>query len=168
MADPARHAEERPALERLLRKIPGFKGYLEREDRRESDQLARALVVEQLRRCKTGLDRYLQAQVDAGRLEALPAGERLRSRLDRVQSRVQGALRGYSGFLDYVRVDAGLLEQVYLHDLALVDRAEELAQAFASLEAPGDPTARLAAVDQQLTNLDGELDARTRLLEGMN
>ena len=105
MADPSRHTDARNLLESLLRKIPGFKGYLEREYRRESDQLARTLIVDQLQKCKASLDNFQRSLADAGRLADLPPCERIRSRLDLLQSRLNGALRGYSGFFDFVRVD---------------------------------------------------------------
>ncbi len=41
MFEPERHAEKRNFVESILRHIPGFRGYLEKEYRRDSDYLAR-------------------------------------------------------------------------------------------------------------------------------
>jgi hypothetical protein len=169
VADPSRHADVRNALESLVRKIPGFKGYLEKEDRRDSDQLARALIVEQLKKCKASLDRFQRTLVDAGQIDALPRYDSVRSRLDLLQSRVQGAMRGYSGFFDFVRVDEALLDQVYQHDLSIVDDAQALAGAVEQLGMnPGEAERTLKQVETQLTGLGSQLDERTKLLEGLN
>ena len=41
--------EERNALERLLHTVPGFKGYFERELRRDADKVQRMFLVAKLR-----------------------------------------------------------------------------------------------------------------------
>lgn len=169
MADPSRHAEARNVLESLLRKIPGFKGYLEKEYRRDSDQLARTLIVEQLQKCKTSLDNFQRTLVHNGQLDALPRCESIRSRLNLLQSRVQGAMRGYSGFFDFVRVDEVLLDQVYQHDLSLVDDTQALVVVVDQMSLnSGEADRTLIQIERQLAELGNHLDERTKLLEGLN
>ena len=57
MIDPERHAENRGWIESKLRKIPGFRGYLEKEYRRESDYVVRAWMAELLQKSKVTLER---------------------------------------------------------------------------------------------------------------
>ena len=66
-----RAREQLNGLERVLLKIPGFKGYFERELRRDSDRLQREYVVKQLRRVKTGMNKSLQAASRAKDFERL-------------------------------------------------------------------------------------------------
>jgi hypothetical protein len=167
VVDPSRHADTRNSLESLLRKIPGFKGYLEKEYRRESDELARSLVVAELQKCKTGIDNFQRGQVDAGRLEILPQCERVRSRIDLLQSRLKGAMRGYSGFFDFVQVDEALLDQVYQHDLSLLDDVQGLVSLIEQLATVPDSSATaLPKILQQTEQLGRQIDERTKLLEG--
>ena len=169
MSDPSRHADSRNAFEWLLRKIPGFKGYLEKEYRRESDQLARTLIVGELQKAKTSLDNFQRSQVDAGRLEIMPQCERIRTRLDLLQSRLKGAMRGYSAFFDFVRVDETLLDQVYQHDLAMLDEAQKLVAAIDQLAVtPESAPAALPKILQQAEQLSLQIDERTKILEGLN
>ena len=44
MIDPEHHAEGRNFVESILRHVPGFRGYLEKEYRRESDYLLRTAM----------------------------------------------------------------------------------------------------------------------------
>ncbi len=82
MPDPQQHGEHRNLVESVLRYIPGFHGYLEKEYRRESDQLARTWLVDQVQCGKRGLDDFTRTLTDAGRLDELTLCERFRTRLD--------------------------------------------------------------------------------------
>lgn len=168
MTDPSRHADSRGMLESLLRKIPGFKGYLEREYRRESDQLARNLIVDELQRAKSRLDRFQRALVDSGNLDAMGPCDRLRTQLDLVQSRVKGAMKGYSPFFGFVTVDEGVLDQVYQLDLATVNAAHDLAEQTEQLPAGAEGLAALTAITAKLDELGRQIDQRTKILTGLN
>ena len=133
MVDPERHADSRNLVESILRQIPGFRGYLERDYRRESDYLARTWLADQLKRCKSSLDNYQPSQLDTGQIDYLPQCERARTRIDTLESRIRGAVRGYSGFFDFVKVDENLLDQVYEHDTSMIGDVESLAQSVEQL-----------------------------------
>ncbi|MGE0758710.1 MAG: hypothetical protein AB7O38_16910, partial [Pirellulaceae bacterium] len=130
MFDPQRHADSRNTLENLLRQIPGFRGYLAREERRDSDYLARTWLADQLQKCKSSLDTWQRSLLDEGQIDLLPLCERLRTRVDTLQAQIKGAMRGYSGFFDFVKVDEGLLEQVYELDMGLVGEATVITDGF--------------------------------------
>lgn len=168
MSEPSSHAESRNWLESLVRQVPGFKGYLEREYRRDSDQLARTKIADGLHQCKVALDRCQQTLVDAGQLDMLPACERLRTRLDVLQSRVKGTMRGYSGFFDFVRVDEELLDQVYQLDMSLIDDAAALQRFGESLTAGAPLPEVLTKLSAQIDDLARRFDRRSELLEGLN
>jgi hypothetical protein len=167
--DPQRHAENRNLVERILNYIPGFHGYLQKDYRRESDHLARVWLENRLNASKRGLDDYQRALVDAGRLDGLTECERLRARLDRLINEIRSAVRGYSGFFDFVRVDEDLLDQVYQLDLSLMKNVEDLAasieqQGQRGLDAPED------GIRQLLTRLDEvqkNFAERGALLQGL-
>src|SRR5207244_13137106 len=105
MPEPKVHTTQRGAMESLLRSLPGFKGYREREDRRDSDKLQRDWLADRLQRSKRSIDEVIVRLTDAGQLDVLPVCDRLRVRLDKLISRIRGAMRGYSGFFDLVKVD---------------------------------------------------------------
>ena len=133
MPEPKVHAQTRPLPERLLKYIPGFRGYLEKSYRRESDALQRQFLADRLERAKRALDGYARSLVDAGHLESLTSVDRLRVRLDRMIGRIRGAMQGYSGVFDLVRVDEARLDKIYEHDLALVERVDGLAEGIEHL-----------------------------------
>lgn len=168
MADPKKHDDARGMVESILRKIPGFRGYLEREYRRDSDHIARSWLADRLDACKAGVDRYQRSLLEARKLDYLDDCERVRTRLDTLASRVRGAMRGYSGVFDFVRVDEELLDQIYDLDVVLVDEAEWLLKAVDELLVPEkEPQAAIAEFLKRVEDLHHQFDRRSELLQGL-
>lgn len=169
MSGPDRHADQRNFVESILRYIPGFKGYLEKEYRRESDYLCRTWMADRLQSAKRGLDDYLSKLVAEGQLDALPQCERIRSRLDGLINQLRGAVRGYSGFFDYVRVNEQLLDQVYEHDKLLMEDVEQLAGSIETLGSKSEsPAAVASALLQHVEQVQSEFEKRGQLLAGLD
>ena len=169
MTDPERHADNRNAIESLLRKIPGFRGYLEKEYRRESDHLARTWLADRLHQAKVGLDNYARSLVDAAKLDDLPHFERLRSRIDGLQSKVRGDVRGYSGFFDYVRVDEQILDDVYDHDMSLMGDVDSLVDSVDGLAGKDkSPVALASDLLSQVEAIEREYAKRSEMLRGLS
>lgn len=169
MIDPKRHAEHRGAIESLLRFIPGFRGYLEKDYRQESDHLLRRWMADRLQQSKRSLDAGMTALIEAGRLDQVTAWERVKNRLDALVLRLRSAVRGYSGFFDFVKVDVNLLDQVYEHDQTLVQSADKLAGAIEQTAPRGDVSE--TAIRQwleQIEELDRAFAKRGEMLNGLN
>jgi hypothetical protein len=168
MPDPRQHADRRNFVETILRYIPGFRGYLEKEYRRDSDQLARAWMADRLEMAKQALDDYARGLVSAGKLEHLPDLEQLRSRLDGLMSMIGGDVRGYSGFFDYVRINEQVLDQVYEQDMALLQDVEALLKDVEQLaDKPDTPQSVLADVGRRVKGLQKTYQQRRDLLAGV-
>jgi hypothetical protein len=152
LLDKARAAQN--VLEGIANAIPGFRGYREKELRRDADRLEREHLAAQLETCKKGLNDAAAAASRSGSLDAINGIETARKRLDKVIARVRYADRGYSGFFDTVKVDETVLERV---DVAVVDDADAVAAAT------GDLDAMIAKID----TMDARLSDREALLSGI-
>lgn len=167
MPEPKDHTRDRNFIEDVLRRIPGFRGYLEKEYRRESDDLQRDWLANRLQRVKRAIDAASRPLADAGRIDALPQLDRMRGRIDKLIGRIRGAVQGYSGFFDLVRIDEALLEQVYEHDLALMGHVESLAASIEGLPAAGQEiAARLPEIVALIDDVERRWDDREDLLQG--
>ena len=169
MIDPKRHAEKRGGFESFLRSIPGFRGYLEKDYRQESDHLLRQWMADRLQRSKRSLDGAMTALVAAGRIDQLTAWERVKDRMDALILRFRSAVRGYSAFFDFVRVDVDLLDRVYEHDQMLVQSVDKLAGAIE--QTAGGPDVSETTVHQwleQIEDLDRAFTQRGEMLNGLN
>lgn len=129
-----RVTSDQDIFKKLLEKIPGFKGYIKRANRRVSDKLLRETIAaryEELWQRLSGLQRDLIRAGDIARVGDLEAAAiKLRQFIDRVKT----ASYGYSGFFDAVKVNEEDLARVYAYDLALMEKADEVSRAVDHVE----------------------------------
>jgi len=122
-------------FKKLLSKIPGFSGYIERENRRSADKVLRdALAIryeEQWQRISS-LQRDFISQ---GAIEYVDDLERAAIKFRQFIDRIKSASYGYSGFFDAVKINEQELSQVYQYDLALLNLADEVGRAIDNVEA---------------------------------
>jgi hypothetical protein len=170
MPEPREHLRERNWLESILHKIPGFRGYLDKENRRESDALQREWLADRLERSKRALDHHTRSLADRGQIAQIPQYDRLRGRVDKLIGRIRGAMHGYSGVFDLVRVDEALLDRVYEHDVILMERVENIASTIEKLKgaaAEKDATDQLQTLSNDLDEMERAWDQREDLLKGL-
>lgn len=168
MPEPREHAENRGWIETILQSVPGFRGYLRRENRREADELQREWLADRLQRSKRGLDDYARSLTEAGRLDDLPRVERLRTRLDKLLARIRGAMQGYSGFFDLVDINEAVLDRVYAHEVALMEQTASLADDIENLRGRSDDAAvLLAPIMTKMDAIEDAWDQREDILKGL-
>jgi hypothetical protein len=170
MPEPREHMKERNWLESILHKIPGFRGYLDKENRRESDALQRQWLADRLQRSKRALDDHTRTLADSGQLALLPRYDRLRGRIDKLIGRIKGGMQGYSGVFDLVRVDEALLDRVYEYDVILIERVENVAATVEKLPrttAESEAAALVGSLSGEIDELERAWDRREDLLKGL-
>jgi hypothetical protein len=124
----------RNALERLGEKIPGFRGFQDRELRRDVDRLQREHLAAELSHIKGALRQRARAAADRGGLEGLGAFERLDRQLDGLAQSVRFSDYGAAGLFDPVKIGEVELEKLYEFDLALLDEVAALADEAAGAD----------------------------------
>ncbi len=141
-------------VEALASRIPGYRGYKAREQRREADKLLRLHIARQYEAQMTRLQDIQGRMVDAGQLDALFALERAVMRLQLLIDRIKTASYGYSGMFDAVKVDQTALDRLYDFDRAMLDSVEGLASRIDALdEAVGSGAPASPAVNELLNEL---------------
>lgn len=137
---PEKVSESMSGLEKLAASLPGYRGYKQKEVRRQADKLLReslsARFEEQRRRASE-----LQVQlVSSGRIEFTDDLERVVMKLQRIVDRLKTASYGYAGFFDAVKVKEDQLDALYAFDNSLMEQVTKVS----------------AAVDKIATALSGE------------
>jgi hypothetical protein len=122
-------------FKKILSKIPGFSGYMERQNRRDSDKLLRETVAsrfeEQWQRIST-IQRDFISQGEIAYVDDLEAAAiQLRTFADRIRR----ATRGYSGLFDAVKINEAELTKLYQYDAAMLELGEEVGRAIDNVEA---------------------------------
>jgi hypothetical protein len=164
---------ERGLLEKIMGYIPGYRGYKEKELRRESDRLVRMEAVNRLKAAKTAFRRTFANPSAVQKLSGDDTYrfDALNSRLDRVTQRIDRAVAGYAGMFDAIKVKEDKLDSVIQHDLNLIEKAESIkadVEKTVSIE-PGTDEWRTAmdAVISKIEELDSLVNERSNLLRGL-
>lgn len=137
----------------LASHIPGFKGYVERQNRRDADKLLRDTVV---RRFDEQWKRASQLQVDMvsqGMIAYVDDIERAALQLRTFIDKMSTAPRGYSGLFDAVKINEKELEAIYQYDAAFFDLAEQVGRALDNVEASLGDEAALPAAIRNVTSI---------------
>lgn len=118
--------DEMSGLEKLVAKIPGYKGYKEKEQRREADKLLREHIANRLRTVKTQLDGLQTDLISAGKIDLLDEAGSAATQLQTFIDRLRTASYGYGGLFDAVRIKEDDLDRVYEFDASLLSYADRL------------------------------------------
>src|SRR5574338_237207 len=146
-------ASQTDPFKKLVGAIPGFKGYVERQNRRDADKLLRDTVA---RRFEEQWKRASNLQTDlvsSGMIEYVDDLERATIKLRTFIDKISTAPRGYSGLFDAVKINEAELEALYQFDAAFFDLGDQITSAVDNVEASlGDREALPAAI-RNLTSL---------------
>ena len=121
--------------ERIAAFIPGFRGYKEKELRRESDKLIRNHLNLNLSTLKNDLKTAAQQLSDRRYIDILTDMDRLAAKMDRIVEKVNHASYGYTGFFDVVKVKEENLDRMLAFDAELIDKVNSLATEIAAFKA---------------------------------
>ena len=91
-------------LEKIETIIPGYRGYKEKELRRESDKIIRDYLFRVMTEAKNNFDESLISVVEAERTELFNTLNRIAAIMDRVAEKIHHAGYGYSGFFDAIKI----------------------------------------------------------------
>ena len=161
---------EQDFIKKLFAKVPGCKGYIERNDRRMSDKLLReqvALAFESQYQRVSALQRDLISHGGLAYIDDLEAAAiKIRQFIDRVRT----ASYGYAGLFDAVKIKEDDLAQVYQFDLKLLELDDAVSHAMDNVEASigtdGLPAAikNLATISQSCVET---FNQRSDMLKGI-
>ncbi len=138
---------------KLLAYIPGFGGYIERQNRRDADKLLRDTVA---RRFEEHWSRASNLQADLvaqGMIKYVDDMEKAALSLRTFIDKISRAARGYSGVFDAVKINEAELQAIYQFDLAFFDLSDQIGRALDNLEATLGDEAGLPAAIRNLTTL---------------
>jgi hypothetical protein len=157
-------------IKKILAKIPGFKGYIERGDRRMSDKLLRDTIADEfeaLNQRVSSLQRDLISQGEIGYLDDLEAAAiKLRQFIDRVRT----ASYGYAGLFDAIKIKEDELAQVYEYDNALLALSDQVRSAIDNVETSIGTEGLDAAIRHLITVSQQCVDAfnkRSEVMKGI-
>ena len=127
--------EDMDPFKKIASKVPGFSGYLERENRRESDKLVRARLFDRFREMESRVSALQRDFISQGELQYVDDLEATAIKLRTFADRVRTATRGYSGLFDAVKINEAELSRLYTYDSAMFDLVDQVEHAIDNVEA---------------------------------
>src|SRR5512140_258796 len=140
-------------FKKLASYIPGFSGYVERQNRRDADKLVRDTVARRFTELWTRTSNLQKDLIGAKKIEFVDDMEQAALQLRTFIDKITTASRGYSGFFDAVKINQKELEQLYTFDAAFFDLGDQISHALDNVEASLADDAALPAAVRNLTTL---------------
>ncbi len=126
--------EDMDPFKKILNKVPGFGGYIERQKRRDSDKLIREYLFDQFRKLEGRVSRMQRDFISQGEIKYVDDLEATAIKLRTFADRIKTAARGYSGLFDAVNVNEAELTQIYEYDSSMLDLVDEVDRAIDNVE----------------------------------
>jgi hypothetical protein len=140
-------------FKKLVSFIPGFSGYVERQNRRDADKLVRETVARRFDELWKRTSNLQVDMVNAGKIEYVDDMEKAALQLRTFIDKISTASRGYSGLFDAVKINEKELEQLYNFDLAFFELADQVGHGLDNVEASLGDESALPATIRNLTTL---------------
>ncbi len=149
-------------FEKLVRIVPGMKGYRDKEAFRDSDKAVRVNVAQQLGGVKNELNSWKRELVDDGKIKYLDLVDRAVRKVEGLADKVRFDSYGYSGYFDPVKIREPELEKLYQFDLGLFDGVERIHNATrtARSSGSGDVSAGVKTIEDALDSFEKHLEER--------
>lgn len=122
-------------LKKIMNIIPGFKGYIQRQSRRDSDKLLRDTVAMRFEEQWQRISALQRDFISQGQIAYVDDLEAAAIKLRTFTDRIRRATRGYSGLFDAVKINEDELNKIYQYDAAMLELAEEVGRAVDNVEA---------------------------------
>ncbi|HHJ07425.1 MAG TPA: hypothetical protein ENK24_07985 [Anaerolineae bacterium] len=158
-------------FESMAKKIPGYSGYKEKEQRREADALLREHLARELE-TQWARSNDLKSQMLIGpAMSQLDDMGKASRRLQTLIDKIKAAAQGYAGFFDAVKVKEDQLDALYEFDDEMLLRVDDVANAIDAIQAALDSEENVAPVVRRLNTVIGELltlfDKRKDVVTGL-
>jgi hypothetical protein len=122
-------------FKKILSYIPGFKGYMERQARRDSDKLLRETIADRFEQQWGRISALQREFINTGDIQYVDDLEAGAIKLRTFVDRIRRASRGYSGLFDAVKINEEELNKIYLYDSQMLMLADEVSHAIDNVEA---------------------------------
>lgn len=140
-------------FKKLVSYIPGFGGYVERQNRRDADALLRETVARRFEEQWSRISNLQAELVSAGMIKYVDDVEKAALALRTFIDKISTAARGYSGLFDAVKINEAELEKIYQFDAAFFDLGDQVKSGIDNLESSMNDEEALPAAIRNVTTL---------------
>lgn len=163
---------DRGIFERISLYIPGYKGYREKNIRRDIDRLVRSHVGLQIKEAKTVMSDLKRQVLENGDMASVKSMERISTKIDTYMKSIESAESGYSGLWETIKTTESDLDGIVEWDEKLVVCSSELKDMLSEFrnkvdEGASDVKQDIRAIEKHVDDLRDGLNARKLVLKGL-
>ena len=125
---------ERGSLERLVARIPGFKGYQDKTARRNANTMLRDYIAEQIALKVEKMVRIEKLILNNAGLSYMPRTRDAKRKVQMFHDKVKSQMPGYDGMWAQMKIEAEELEKLYAFDKAIISYVERIDLALDRLQ----------------------------------
>jgi len=122
-------------IRKFLAKIPGFKGYIERSNRRASDKLLREYIADQYHQLEQRISTLQRDFISQGHIDLIDDLEAAAIKVRQLTDRIRRATYGYGSLFEAVKINEPELARLYQYDLSMLEMTDGLQNAVDNIEA---------------------------------
>lgn len=135
--------------------IPGYKGYQERDSRRECDRQLREQIADKL----SETEKIINSLIEVSELSELTEIEKVRKKINNLKDLIRYSPYGASAFFSDSEIKNDELENIYQMDLDIVNVTEILQEELTSND--------LVNVKQHIQALENSINNRNQYLKDL-
>jgi hypothetical protein len=150
--------ERMGAIERLLKGLPGIRGYVDKELRRDADKRVRDMIAQELEVQKQALLEVQRTLLNGGGLLWLDNVDQAVQKLQILIDRIKTASYGYAGLFDPVRIREEQLDALNRFDQAMAARTVDVKMSIMSLSNAVNESGDIGSAVRKLTDLLADLN----------
>lgn len=155
----------REQIEDLMVKVPGYKGYAEREDRREADKELRDAIAAAYESQVTRITRLQERLINQGDFATTERLDDVIGRLQHLVGRIRTASYGYTAFFDRTdTLDLAELDRLYSFDLEMANGIDALGGLIQELSEGRNVALTAEALLTRLDELHRTFDQRAHAI----
>jgi hypothetical protein len=155
----------RARIENLMNKVPGYKGYAEREYRREADRELRGAIAAAFESQVTRITRLQERLINRGEFAATEVLDDVIGRLQHLVNRLRTASYGYTGFFDRTdTLDLAQLDRLYSFDLEMANGVDAVGSLINELSEGRDVAKTAEELMEKLDELHRTFDQRAHTI----
>ena len=121
-------------FKKILDKVPGFKGYVERQARRDSDKQLRDTIYKRFHELEGRVSALQSEFINAGEIKYVDDLEGAAIKLRTFADRVRTAPRGYSSLFEAVKINETELTKLYEYDATLLAMTDTVGSAIDNVQ----------------------------------
>jgi hypothetical protein len=121
-------------FKKLLSKVPGFSGYIERDNRRAADKVMREAIANRFEAIWGRISAFQRELISQGEIKWVDDVEAAAIKLRQFIDRVRTTSYGYSGLFDAVKINEKELALVYAYDEAMLGLVDVMDRAVSNME----------------------------------